>query len=44
MNKLLSINSIDVVPADYRLTPIGLFLKYNNLNRPFDAFGRDVYG
>jgi len=38
MNRLLSIQSIDDIPSEYRQTPIGLLLEYHNLNRPFDDY------
>jgi len=38
MNALLSINSKDDIPPQYRGTPVGLLLEYHNLERPFDAY------
>ena len=40
MNKLISIASINDIPAIYRQTPIGLLLEYHNLYRPFDTFDK----
>jgi carbonic anhydrase len=36
MNKLIAINSTVDIPEQYRETPIGLLLEYQNLNRPPD--------
>jgi carbonic anhydrase len=36
-NKLIAINSIDNIPVEYRETPIGLLLEYQNLNRSLDV-------
>ncbi|MEX1275474.1 MAG: carbonic anhydrase [Bacteroidota bacterium] len=38
MRRLLSIDSIDQIPSEYRSTPIGLLLEYHNLDRPFDPY------
>ena len=40
MNKLISIASINDIPAIYRQTPIGLLLEYHNLYRPLDTFDK----
>ena len=40
MNQLLEINSKENIPAAYRETPIGLFLEYHNLERPFHAYSQ----
>lgn len=40
MNQLLEINSREDIPRDYRDTPIGLFLEYHNLERPFDVYSQ----
>jgi len=40
MNRLLSIQSTDDIPSEYRRTPIGLLLEYHNLNRPLDNYNR----
>lgn len=36
MNKLIAINSIADIPEEYRETPIGMLLEYQNLDRPLD--------
>ncbi len=38
MNRLISINSSEDIPAEYRGTPIGLLLEYHNLNREYDTY------
>ncbi len=38
MNRLVAVNSIDDIFAEYRQTPIGLLLEYHNLNRPYDVY------
>lgn len=38
MNKLISVNSIEDIPAIYIDTPIGLLLKFHNLNKEFDTY------
>ena len=38
MDKLLSIESKDQIPPQYRDTPIGLLLEYHDLDRPFDTY------
>ncbi len=40
MNQLLEINSSEDIPEDYQDTPIGLFLEYHNLGRPFDVYSQ----
>ncbi len=40
MNRLLEINSREDIPGDYRDTPIGLFLEYHNLERPFGVYSQ----
>jgi len=37
MQRLLSIDSADHIPAAYRSTPIGLLLEYHNLGRHLDS-------
>lgn len=36
--KLLAINRVEDIPAAHQNTPIGLFLEYHNLGRPFDRY------
>jgi len=38
MDKLISINSKENIPKEYRNTPIGQLLEYHNLGRPFDSY------
>ncbi|MBI5474460.1 MAG: carbonic anhydrase [Ignavibacteriae bacterium] len=38
MNSLQAIASPEDIPQRYRNTPIGLFLEYHNLDRPFEAY------
>lgn len=38
MDRLLTISNRDAIPKQYRDTPIGLFLEYHNLDRPFDSY------
>jgi carbonic anhydrase len=38
MNHLHAITSKDNIPAQYRNTPIGRLLEYNNLDRPFEPY------
>jgi carbonic anhydrase len=38
MNRLLSIESTEDIPPQYRNTPIGLLLEYHDLDRPFDEY------
>jgi carbonic anhydrase len=38
MNRLISVESINDVPQQYRNTPIGLLVEYHNLNRSFENF------
>lgn len=38
MNRLLPVQEQSDIPEDYRDTPIGLLLEYNNLNRPFESY------
>ncbi len=38
MNKYLSITTREEIPSQYRDTPIGLFLEYHNLDRPFEPY------
>ena len=37
MNRLNKITSVDEIPRQYRGTPIGRLLEYQNLDRPFDT-------
>ncbi len=36
MKRLITINSVEDILPEYRNTPIGLLLEYQNLNRPLD--------
>lgn len=38
MNRLIAVNSVDDIFAEYRETPIGLLLEYHNLNRPYETY------
>ena len=38
MNRLISISKTDDILSEYRETPIGLLLEYQNLDRPLDNF------
>lgn len=38
MKGLITINSAEDIPEQYRNTPIGLLLEYHNLDRPYDQF------
>lgn len=38
MNRLVAVNTIDDIFAEYRHTPIGLLLEYHNLNRPYETY------
>jgi carbonic anhydrase len=38
MNRLISINSINDISPEYKDTPIGLLLKYHNLNVEFEEY------
>lgn len=38
MNRLIPISSENHIPEDYKDTPIGLLLKYHNLNRDFETY------
>jgi carbonic anhydrase len=38
MDKLISIDSMENIPQEYRDTPIGQLLEYHNLGRPFDTY------
>ncbi|QQS36050.1 MAG: carbonic anhydrase [Ignavibacteriales bacterium] len=38
MNRLLSINSKNDIPAEYQNTPIGLLLEYHNLDKEYDVY------
>ena len=40
MNKLIAINKPDDILPEYRSTPVGLLIEYQNLNRPFDSYDR----
>ncbi len=35
MRKLIEVNSVENIFPEYRKTPVGMFLEYHNLNRPF---------
>jgi carbonic anhydrase len=38
MSRLIPIESIDAIPAEYANTPIGHLLEYHNLGRPFETY------
>jgi carbonic anhydrase len=38
MNRLLEMTSAGDIPRQYRDTPIGLLLEYQNMDRPFDTY------
>lgn len=38
MNRLIAVNSVDDIFAEYRETPIGLLLEYHNLNRSYETY------
>jgi carbonic anhydrase len=38
MNRLIEINALSDIPVSYQETPIGRFLEYHNLSRPFDTY------
>jgi carbonic anhydrase len=38
MNRLIEINTLSNIPDCYLDTPIGRFLEYHNLSRPFDTY------
>jgi carbonic anhydrase len=38
MDRLLSVQSIDDIPVQYRNSPISLLLEYHNLNREFETY------
>ena len=38
MERLLTVDSKDGIPTQYRGTPIGLLLEYHNLGRPFETY------
>jgi carbonic anhydrase len=38
MDQLISIKSVEDILPEYRDTPIGLLLEYQNLNRPFTSY------
>lgn len=38
MNRLLPVQSVEDIPAQYRDTPIGLLTEYHNLDRPFENY------
>jgi len=38
MERLINVKTIDDINPDYRETPIGLLLKYHNLNFPLDSY------
>jgi carbonic anhydrase len=40
MDRLFAIDNIEQIPAQWRDTPIGLLLEYQNLQRPFDTYSR----
>ncbi len=38
MNRLLTIETQESIPLQYRQTPVGLLLEYHNLDKPFDVY------
>ena len=40
MNRLVNISTADDIFPEYRQTPIGLLLKYHNLNYPFESYDK----
>jgi carbonic anhydrase len=38
LDRLISVTRPEDIPEPYRNTPIGLFLEYHNLDRPFDKY------
>ncbi|MBC8005785.1 MAG: carbonic anhydrase [Verrucomicrobia bacterium] len=40
MNKLIAVNSLNDIPAEYQNTPIGMLLEYHNLNRPYETYDK----
>jgi len=38
MNRLLTINKMADIPAEYKNTPISLLIEYHNLNRSFETY------
>lgn len=38
MDKFLAVNRIEDIPSQYRDTPIGRLLEYNNLGRPHESY------
>ena len=40
MDRLIGINTIGDIPAEYQDTPIGLLVEYHNLNRPHNPFNK----
>ncbi len=40
VNRLIIVSAAENIPPVYRDTPIGLLLKYHNLNRPLDEYGK----
>ncbi|RIK28663.1 MAG: carbonic anhydrase [Anaerolineae bacterium] len=38
MFRLVAVNSTDDIFTDYRATPVGLLLEYNNLNREYETY------
>jgi carbonic anhydrase len=40
MNRLFPIDQVSQIPPQWRDTPIGLLVQYQNLDRPFDTYNR----
>lgn len=40
MHRLAEVSTAEDIFPEYRQTPVGLFLEYHNLNRPFDRYDR----
>jgi carbonic anhydrase len=40
MKQTFEINKLSDIPSQYQNTPIGLFLEYHNLGRPFDTYSQ----
>lgn len=38
MERLIAVNSIEHIPAEYKDSPIGLLLEYHNLNRQYEKY------
>ncbi len=40
MNKLIPVDSVNDIMAEYRDNPIGLLLEYHNLGRPYESYDK----